>query len=158
MKQRHYLWISILLPILVLFSLVMSHEYDKRHSQEVVFKISGYDPRDLLAGHYLIYRVEYGAPTPCQDPKVRPQQAIMCLKPLRALKSFSEKSSCSLSIVGYCRGQEFLAGIERFYIPATESQRLDRLVRNGEVKLVVRITPRGKASASHLLINGESFY
>ena len=158
MKHRHYLWAAVLLPILVLLGLVFCNEFDNRHSKEFVLKVTGYDPRHLLAGHYLIYRVEYGVPTPCHDPKARPRHAMMCLKPLHAMKNISEKSSCSLFISGYCRGQDFIAGIERFYIPATESARLDQLVRGGEVKLVVTITPSGKARPAHLFINGESFY
>ena len=27
---------------------------------EIILPISGFDPRDILSGHYLVYRIDYG--------------------------------------------------------------------------------------------------
>lgn len=53
MKQKYILGAFLVLPVLFLFFWLGSIEYALHAEQTVVIRMSGYDPRDLLSGHYL---------------------------------------------------------------------------------------------------------
>lgn len=152
--SHKFRWImAVLLPIAILGSLVARNEWLYRHAEEVVLPISGYDPRDILAGHYLTYQVEYGVPTPCQSNSRRSQGTLyMCLKPAKVIRDPRDLENCSLYIRGHCQWNRFVAGIERYYVPEAEAENLDKLIRKGQVKLVVRVSPNGHARAARLVV------
>lgn len=135
----------------------------------VEFEVGGYDPRDLLAGHYVIYRVNYGNEPICgvgadESKFAYSQNRCICLKvdPLDRLAVVSSvepcdrsnKPSCPLWIKGTCDySGRFEAGIERFYIPEAYSQFL--LTVPAETRVVVNVTSKGRALVKDLKIAGE---
>lgn len=51
--------ILMALPIIVLFCWVSALQLSRSTAEKIVLPVSGYDPRDLLSGHYLRVRVRY---------------------------------------------------------------------------------------------------
>ena len=119
--------------------------------REVELPIVGYDPRDLLSGHYLVYRVDYGVKNLCATPGE--VQGFVCLDN----RSFTQDrpDKCSLFIKGTCKHLRFEAGIERFYIPEEKATMLDQMVRGKQASIVISITGSGHAQVKNLLLNGK---
>lgn len=147
--KKFRLYLFFFLPILILFIWVLHDEYQLRASKEFVFKISGYDPKHLLSGHYLTYQVEYGQPNPCERHHDQ-DEIYLCLN--------KSKDQCLQVIKGICRFNRFLAGIERYYVSESDAVRLEQQIRAGEVKLAIRVAPNGSAMVSHMIVNGEIYH
>lgn len=157
MTQKQFLLIALVFPILSLGALTIYKQHKVSSGTEVVIPIVGYDPRDLLSGHYLIYQLRLDE---CQEAYLDP--AYMCVRSAQGEAFFSQaipdlepddQLQCDTVIQGQCQGKRFEAGIERFYIPEAHSQALDRIIRSGKGKLVVSVDNQGKAVIKDLLIN-----
>ncbi|MES2854554.1 MAG: GDYXXLXY domain-containing protein [Bdellovibrionota bacterium] len=150
--QRSVL-IAVILPILALAALTFYKSRIRMVGSEHVFKIVGYDPRDLISGHYVVYGVEYEAGDVCSG---KSGLTYLCLD---TGESFSEEPdrSCSKFLRGTCDTGRFAAGIERFYIPDSEAKRLDRKVREGAGSIKVSIDSSGNGVVKDLLIDGVTW-
>jgi uncharacterized membrane-anchored protein len=49
----------LLVPVICLFIWNCFLWYDKESGTEITVRISGYDPRDLLSGHYIRYTIDW---------------------------------------------------------------------------------------------------
>jgi len=58
LKNKLLLFI-LLIPVICLFVWNCVLWYDKDSGTEIVVRITGYDPRDLLSGHYISYRIDW---------------------------------------------------------------------------------------------------
>lgn len=154
LKSKRFVALLLLIPILLLAAQVVQQEYRLRHGVEVVLPITGYDPRDFLSGHYVTYTVQYGVDDLCPSMAGK-RRAYVCLEPKRFSYNKPGKD-CKQYIAGVCPySRHFVAGIERFYIPEAEAERLDRLVRGDKASLRLIVDSHGKATIKDLLINGR---
>lgn len=172
MKPRTFFIAAVILPIVALAALVAEHEFHLRHGKEFILKIEGYDPRDLLSGHYLTYQVNYEAEwqvncsslsAPDSPLGTVPAAPEMCVcftnEGTRQFLSCDTEASvrCEAVLRGTCQYGRFTAGIERFYIPENQSLILDHLVRAKRGEIVVSVPPNGRAVIKDLLIDGKSW-
>ena len=68
MKARTlYLWCALLLPIVAFAGLTARAELLRAAGPVFRVAITGYDPRDLLQGHYLRYRIQWPEDGACDD-------------------------------------------------------------------------------------------
>ena len=58
MKNKLILFLLII-PVVCLFVWNCILWYDKDSGTEIIVTVSGYDPRDLLSGHYIRYRIDW---------------------------------------------------------------------------------------------------
>lgn len=167
-KSKNGILIALCTPILVLLILTFYKKYILTVGQPVTLQITGYDPRDLLSGHYLIYRVDYGVKYKCDYRRYSVNQkankrlerlsnypAYMCLENKTFTRRFPHE--CGLLIKGRCERGQFKAGIERFYIPESDAPRLDKLVRAKKASIVLSVMRDGRAQIKDLLIEGKSW-
>lgn len=125
----------------------------------VEFNVRGYDPRDLLAGHYIRYTVDYGDYPVCQDVQDDPAHCI-CLETMPesgiAVASWSgacrQNPDCDLVLAGRCQHSRFLADIERFYIPEQYAQVLMVAPPDSTIRVVIG---NRKGYVVDYLVNGE---
>lgn len=155
MKVR--LLLALALPILVLGFQAFNHHLKRNAGTEIVLPIEGFDPRDLLSGHYLIYTVNYGfaGEQGCPTSSV---PATVCLQPepVKVYAAGDLPTHCTQFIRGTCDDSaRFTAGIERFYIPEKHARVLDKLVRDRKGSLVLSVTHDGNAAIRNLLIEGK---
>ena len=150
-KSRRLLLITLMIPILALLGLTSFKIANLFMGREVELPIVGYDPRDLLSGHYLVYRVDYGVANLCATPDEAP--GFVCLDN----RTFTQDNpdGCSLFIKGTCKHLRFEAGIERFYIPEEKGPMLDKMVRGKQASIIISITGAGHAQVKNLLVNGK---
>lgn len=154
MKNKFGLVFALLLPVAVLAGNVWLHHQQRTSGEAVIFPIEGFDPRDLLSGHYLIYRIDYGIAenSGCPTSDIT---ASLCLTPERRVYPVDElPETCTQHIRGNCDAQaHFVSGLERFYVPEQYAAALDEKVRNNRSKLVVSIDQSGNAGITDLLID-----
>lgn len=154
MNKRTLLMIALALPILALALNAWLKSEQRSSGEEIVLPIEGFDPRDLLSGHYLTYRVDYGVENGCAEHNV---EASVCLRPVRGI--YAEQAlpdDCELFIRGRCDERAaFSAGIERFYIPEEYASVLEGKVRDNKGELVLSVDGQGNAAIRDLLIEGR---
>ncbi len=149
------LLLSIALPIIALLCLMVYKQSIVNTGETVIFPIKGFDPRDLLSGHYLRYNIDYQAENNC---KTESSSVQLCLKPYHRFSETTINSDCQLYLSGICQNGKFrVKNIERFYIPEEYAKKLDTLVRQSKGKLVVSVTNNGNAAIQDLLIDGVSW-
>lgn len=151
--------LSLFIPLLVMFAWVIDLELTKQNSPEVRFTISGYDPRDLLSGHYLRFRINYGFDNICVE-----QYGENCLVIGKDAEHNYYKGiwsgpcnnkpaqfSDNIYLKGYCSGSMFTANIERYYISEASSAFLQSIPQNASIAL--SINKQGKALVKQMYVN-----
>lgn len=162
--------VALVLPLLVPAALGVKAHLDIKNADIYRVPIAGYDPRDMLRGHYLIFRFEW----PWADNNIpdenacadNPQNCCVCLSgdasaPAAHLQVCppSPDSTCPAPIRGRLRGEgDFDIGINRYYIPETRARELEKLLRDGQMdfKLGLATRPGTKAIIEKLYISDET--
>ena len=156
LNNRWTLLLALLLPIAVLAGNAWLSHQQREHGETVVLPIQGFDPRDLLSGHYLTYQVDYGISdeTGCPASDI---EAVVCLNPqAQVFPSDELPTSCTQFISGNCdNNARFITKLERFYIPEQYAKSLEKYVQNNQGKLVISLDGSGNAAIRDLLINDQ---
>jgi uncharacterized membrane-anchored protein len=165
--KKYFLIAAVALPIVVLLGLMLSKQLRLAQGSQVILPIAGFDPRDLLTGHYLTYRINYGVSADCSRWQGEGQKLYACLykesgaEELYRARFISQNdsldTSCGLFIAGRCENGRFAAGIEKFSIPEQYAKPLDKAVRAGKGKIVLKVSGSGAAAIQDLLIDGKSW-
>ncbi|NDD91012.1 hypothetical protein EBZ37_02865 [bacterium] len=153
-QTKKEIMIALLFPILALAAMALYKQSVLHSGTEVVLPITGYDPRDLLSGHYLIYRIDYGVDGICSSVALD-DTAYVCLEP----KVFSPTppEHCRKLIRGRCKPGGFEAGIEKFFIPESQALSLEQKIRSKQASIVLALTRSGDTQVKDLLIEGRSW-
>jgi uncharacterized membrane-anchored protein len=115
---------SVIIPLIILLAWWLRIAMVVGGGDVVGFGVTGYDPRDLLSGHYLTYRVQYAPAEPCLN---SPEGTELCLCFGTESNETTWQGSCQelpangcrRFLRGRCDNYRFQAGIERYYIPET---------------------------------------
>lgn len=158
MKNTWKAWLAVLAPLAVMLGWTGYHATVIARGVTVRLRVEGYDPRDLLSGHYLRYRVDYGLdacaghsqPAPC-----------LCLEragggvPARATWAgrCEERPDCPLWLRGRCSYTRFEAGIERYYFPETLATPLATVPPDATIE--VALDGRGGGIVSGFFVGDE---
>ena len=156
---------ALIIPVACLALLTVYKAIRIYSGKRVIVPIMGFDPRDLLSGHYLTYKLDLDTDA-CHDYQNEGDTVYICLT-LNDSAEIEKSSSmtylsddwheyCDAVIRGTCNRGSFSAGIQRFYSPEAESVFLESAVRDGSGSLVLSVDRNGKAAIKHLLINGWS--
>ena len=124
--DRKFQVMAIVLPLVAIAVWVGSYAFVRQTAREFTFPIAGYDPRDLLSGHYLQYRVDYMLPLKCEMNAPEWCVCVVDSKPYAFVNREGRCSevSCEITMRGRCEGLRFAAGIERFYFPEKFTKKL----------------------------------
>ena len=152
--SKKFLIIALLIPIIALAGLAGYKKYKIHAGTEYILPIHGYDPRDLLSGHYLIYQIDYGIANICAETDWgETVSGQICLDPLAF--SYNPILECRATIPGICNGKRFNAGIERFFVPQEDANILEKAVIGKKGSLVLSVGTTGKPVIKDLLIEGK---
>lgn len=155
-KQKRLVF-AIAFPIVLLLGLTLQKHTLRQTGTKKIFPISGYDPRDLLSGHYLIYAIDYGVGDLCKydsSNALPPSlESHICFDTNRYVTG-PVSSSCRVAIRGECKAGRFVAGLERFYVPQEKALALEKLIQSKKASIVVSIGDSGQAQVTDLLIEG----
>jgi uncharacterized membrane-anchored protein len=146
---------ALVAPLLVMLTWVASLALHVQTGSEVELRITGYDPRDLLAGHYLRYQVEYGAPIDCRSGEALClflRQDAHGIATAESYGSCQESTAGALKLKGECRHGGFIANIERFYFPEKHGKTL--AIVPDSATILVKIDEDGDGMVTDLKVKG----
>ena len=133
--KKPFLAVALFLPLVCLLGWTLFLSFSQHISGEVKVSVMGYDPRDLLSGHYIAYQIDW------------------------------DKTDCSQFRGGKCPSEEFCHERRwgrqcRFYIPEEHAKKLDDLFRHRSLtgtqfEVIYAYRPGHKPMAKELLINGK---
>jgi uncharacterized membrane-anchored protein len=149
MKSK-LLKVGLIFPIIALLLLTFQKAYVKSQGEKFELAISGYDPVDILSGHYVTYQIDYGINV-CESGK-----SCLCLEKIDGLTVVTpvscESKKCDYYLKGTCVGSRFNAGIEKFFISEERANEMDRIVRQGKSKVRISVDTKGNAVVEDLLL------
>lgn len=159
MKNSLKFYLVVLGPVAVMLGWTGYHAAVVAQGEKIRLRVEGYDPRDLLSGHYLRYRVDYGNEGVCQGHGQA--AACVCLErlggagPARAtwVGRCEARLDCRLWLRGRCQYDRFEAGIERYYFPETLSQPLATVPEDATIEVV--LDGRGGGLVSGFFVGEE---
>lgn len=151
LQNKKVLIAGFIIPIIVLVGMTIQAEHNFRAGIEVILPIQGYDPRDFLSGHYLIYTIDYGF-DPCPS-KTEKEDTYLCLD--YKLSSLQMPENCPTVIKGTCNFGSFTAGIEKFYASEASALNLQTLINQQPMSVVLSVTKNGSAQVKYLLVDGK---
>ena len=142
--MNNKLFLALLsVPLAGLLLWTINLEFESKSFPEVTVRMQGFDPRSLLSGHYISYRIDW------------------------------EKTDCRQFADNTCPREDFMNdgldswmdayGSHRFYIPQEKANDLDTMFRQsnrtGDIFEVVYSYKKGfRPIAKRLLINGEDWH
>lgn len=151
--------VAALIPIAGICALVAHAEMRQRAADRWLIPIAGYDPRDLLSGHYLQFRYDWPKLGVTEEGCrfTNGQNCCVCLEPGPGgdlMHPHAETMAClyAKSCTAWVSDEvAFERG--RVYIPENEGDRLQTLVRDR--RAAVQITPQrsGKPAVNALYID-----
>jgi len=157
--MRRRVLIAVVIPVLALAAWTSRHALIKYTGTEVELPILGFDPRDLLSGHYLRFRIDYGKDIKlCQDE----YEACVCLTQTdTGLWQGSPspnychdvKDRCEVHLRGHCSNGNFDIGIERYYFAEKHSKKL--AVVPPKATVTMRVGDGGVAVIDELKVDGK---
>ncbi len=172
MIGNHRLAFALAFPVACLAALTAYKQVRVMAGTTVEIPVAGFDPRDLLSGHYLTYRLdldEAGSGV-CATGRGQGEsggEELLCIAAERGRMTSAHRlerdqfappaptPGCEVVLRGRCDHGRFVAGIERFYVPEAHAAALDRAVRARRGAVVVSVDGRGTPAVKDLLIDGK---
>ena len=159
---RKLLIAALVLPLIVLALGIVRAERHLADGKRWMFEVNGYDPRDLLRGHYINYRLvleQSPADERCDDD--HGERCCLCLTSQPAgMPTKAQRTTCE-SAETRCDGvlkTRYLSELQRYYIPeeraAELTARFQDAAREHRAQLVVAIDAQGKPQIDTLTIDG----
>ncbi len=159
--------LALAFPLLVLAGLTLQAHWQRAHSEVWYFPVAGYDPRDLLRGHYLRFQIDVNrdgrdADCPRADP-----DCCYCLTPGKPVEGVGfeasiEGVSCAAApevCTAFVRARP-LHALQRFYIPEARREFLGEVLREAasadNAHLEVAVDGNGTPAVRRLLVFGEA--
>lgn len=144
---------AIVLPLTAMGLWLAQLTWQQGAGVEVRLPVTGFDPRDVLAGHYLTYTVDYGDLDVCpREDSGEPRQTCVCLTEdastglhfgTWAGACIARLKDCTLFLRGECHFGRFEANIERFYFPEEYRSVLAVVPAKSAITVAVRSTGDG---------------
>jgi len=153
------IWMCLAFPIVVLAGITTYHLIMSRiQVNEVMIRTEGYDPRDLLSGHYLRFRIKYKS----KELSNRRWHVSCSKKPFICLETdendrvindyaVAKKRDCRITMRRHCDRTP----LDRFYVPEEYANILDKGLRESQDTWVrLSIARNGEPYVKNFYIDG----
>ena len=153
--------VAVILPIALLAVMVGRAEWQMNHSQTWHFAIQGYDPRDLLRGHYMRFRLDITPGEIVDSCSLNAPDCCYCLDSGEELEARVTLATCetAASTCGSYVRTEPLHKLNRFYIPEEGRGSMETQLREAALEerahLAVAVSSEGEPMIEALLIDGQ---
>jgi hypothetical protein len=160
-RETRWLQAAVMLPLLGLMGVIARAEVRLRSGANFVVAIQGYDPRDLLHGHYLQYSFDFDwqGESSCGElqggkPRALDTSCCVCLSP-GAHVARARQVRCDA-----VAGCDWLAGPEvapplRYFVPERQAADLEEALRGRHAALSLTCGPDGQPAIGDLYIDGQ---
>ena len=161
MPAKTLRWLALVLPLLLLAGGIVRGERAIRSGETWHFEVGGYDPRDLLRGRYLRFRIVEQWGDPHDLDQASPAADCACLERtdgksppiLHAASCSFARAECDDFVV-----LADLQSIDRFYIPEDQAKDLERRLQEAAARnaarAVIVINPNGTPVLVDLEVDG----
>jgi uncharacterized membrane-anchored protein len=148
------LLLALALPIVAVALMAVRAEMVSRTGRAYRLKIEGYDPRDILSGQYLRYRVAFR--WDAVGDRCTAAECCYCLNGPEGEEPTANRVSCSArgASDAWFRETE-TERMQRFYIPEGRGAPLEKALRDKRAEIVVRISGNGSVVVQDLLLDGK---
>lgn len=163
--------LSFIFPVLACIFMAWYHTQNQNKGELYRIPVTGYDPRDLLRGHYLRYRYDWNWVD--EDTKIKTYKSAVCLEggndnpKTRLVTTKNITEQCDTYIIGrgsipsgFRIGYKSGSGsdLTRYYIPEENARQLDKMLRNREddayqFEIALRVNGRGQAFIAGMFID-----
>ena len=161
--SRRFTLVAVALPVIAIVLGIVRAELFMRHAHDFVFEIGGYDPRDLLRGHYLQFRLvvdPLAMREACDDGGGEP--CCFCLTRAEGGGvATAERATCATARAD-CDGvlqTRSASQPTRYYVPEEHAADLERRLREAMQRraafAVVAVDAEGNGRVRELRIDGE---
>ena len=165
--RRSFVAAALALPLVVLALGIVRSERHLQENRRWKFEITGHDPRDLLRGHYVQFRLQLDESLPrlhedaeaCDD--TTGDRCCFCLaadNPDDVARV--QRTTCGLARER-CQGAlpvRYLNQLQRYYISEERAEEITKLVQQAALEhrahLVAAIDESGKPQIEALLVDG----
>lgn len=164
--RRFFLPLALLLPLAGLGLIWLMTDRESREGTEWDVPIAGYDPRDLLRGHYVQFRYDWPAVAHEDIPIWSTSRKSLCIRgtapdidsvEVLDISGFSEEmeSSCDATAKANPWSEEGDDGLirDRIYVPQEEGRDYDRKLANPGLQGIVRIRINNKGFITPLSLS-----
>jgi uncharacterized membrane-anchored protein len=159
---RRFTALAVVLPLVAIGLGIVRAELFRERARDFVFEIAGYDPRDLLRGHYLQFRLRVepiSEREPCDDAA---SDCCLCLTRTEPdAVPYAERSSCATARAS-CDGAlrtRYLNTPQRYYVPEQDAAELERrlleAMQHRNAHAVLAIDASGDAQVRELRVDGR---
>lgn len=155
---------AVALPLAVLLAWETRLEWLIRSGTEVRLAVNGFDPRDLLAGHYLTYAVDFGPENLCPQSfsgTDEGQETCVCLSENATTGVYQatwsgacdeSPAQCGPFVKGTCLYGMFASDINRFYFPESFQSSLAIVPEKSTIRVV--LTSEGRGIVTGFAVDG----
>jgi uncharacterized membrane-anchored protein len=160
-SHKRWLIFALALPIIVLCLLIVRAEIHIGQSKVWTFDVGGYDPRDLLRGHYLRFNIQFdwqSEANSCQGDN----DCCLCLTDNGDSPPKVYETSCPVAKTqcdGFMRS-EFRRELNRYYVAETDAKRAETILlaaqAKNDAKITLAINQAGTPQIVDLLIAGRT--
>jgi len=146
--QKSWQFAAVLVPFSALLLWTLKVHFVHSGGTTLRVKIIGYDPVDLLSGHYLRFRYDFGSLPICAEAVPRASVCICVDLPSddgvtmlanQKVECDAGRNVCRNLIKGTCQHSTFLTGSERFYFPEQFAGVLARVPEDSEAEIKVQV-------------------
>jgi len=164
--RTRLLALVLALPLSSIVVAIVRAELRRAEAEDWTFIASGYDPRDLLHGRYVQFRIDFreeadrtaGSPTCLNDDPA----CCLCLNRIESSEiPRTRRMSCE-DAAPSCDGllqTRLIERLDRYYVSEDQAGALEKRVlaagREGRLRVVLSIDPDGQAEVKELRIGGE---
>ena len=159
----NYRWLAVIIPVLGLLVLIGRAEYAVRSGESWLIPITGYDPRDLLHGHFLRYQFQFnwqGIDT-CGSSFERSLDASCCLclnrnnergfdPPVSQMDCEQAQETCD----GWLHSASVMPPL-RYFVPEEQALNLEQQLQTKPAWLQLTCGPEGTPAISELYLDGH---
>ena len=158
---RNLVGIAVALPVLAILLGIARAELTFARTKDFTFEITGYDPRDLLRGQYLQFRLQLDSATEREDCSSAADSCCLCLTEL-AGKPVPQIERATCGTARTCDAWLGLEGVtrpQRFYVSDVAAPELERKLQSAMLRhaahAVMAVDSKGRAHVRELLVDGE---
>lgn len=154
-------WLALVLPLLAISVAIARAELFLRRAQEVSLPIQGYDPRDLLHGHYIQFQL--AVQTTQNAEQCARAACCLCLTNTHAQQASTQVLSCTQAHAQCAAALPLQAAQRswRFYVAEAQAREIERALRDahavGRAFAVLAVQPSGEARVRELRLDGQRY-
>jgi len=155
--------LALALVDLVFFGAWVAREESSRRGGRIHLPIEGYDPRDLLSGHYVRFQlVAVREANALLDPRGANVPQTFCIEPkdglyhVKGVRAGNASSCSSFLRATLDERAHWDFGVDRFYVDERLANEVRWIQANPDTYLIATVDDSGSVHPVDLIVNGKS--